>query len=236
MAIESKGVVHMRGDSTHTIAVDVYADEETLRLLSGDEVIGDWPIHGMGIHALDEGFAIRAEGEELILKTDDDVGLAEQLGLMTSSPRLARKMAASHNVEGPPPVPLDEPEAEAEAPRSNLAAIAFALGGVLVFAGGAFLRAAPGLGGSEPVALGSYWLAFMIGGLVMVAIAYLLSRGARWAQVAAILAVAAMIIVFALAVQNVTLDPNDLLAYGFLAGGIVVGVSVLFSGSLSRER
>lgn len=234
MAIESKGVVHMRGDSTQTISVDVYADEETLRLLSGDEVIGDWPIHGMGIHALDEGFAIRAEGEELILKTDDDVGLAEQLGLMTSSPRLARKMAASHNVEGPPPVPLGEPEAEP--PKSNLAAIAFALGGVLVFAGGAFLRAAPDLGGSEPVALGSYWLAFMIGGLVMVAIAYLLSRGVRWAQVSAILAVAAMIIVFALAVQNVTLDPNDLLAYGFLAGGIVVGVSVLFSGTLSRER
>ncbi len=45
-----------------------------------------------------------------------------------------------------------------------------------------------------------------------------------------------MIIVFALAVQNVTLDPNDLLAYGFLAGGIVVGVSVLFSGTLGRER
>jgi hypothetical protein len=235
MATETQGVVHMRGDSTQTISVEVYADEETLRLLSGDEVIGDWPIHGMGIHALDEGFSIRAEGEELILKTDDDVGLAEQLGLITSSPRLARKMAASHNVEGPPPVPLDEPEEE-EPPRSNLAAIAFALGGVLVFAGGAFLRAAPDLGGSESVPLGSYWLAFMIGGLVMVGIAYLLSRGARWAQVAAILAVAAMIIVFALAVQNVTLDPNDLLAYGFLAGGIVVGVSVLFSGSLSRER
>jgi len=229
MATETHGVVHMRGDSTQTISVEVYADEETLRLLSGDEVIGAWPIHGMGIHALDEGFAIRAEGEELILKTDDDVGLAEQLGLLTSSPRLARKMAASHNVEEAPPEPEPEP------PKSNLSAITFALGGVLVFAGGAFLRAAPELVGSDTVVLGSFWLAFMIGGVLMVAVAYFLSRGARWAQVLAVLALVGLIVVFALAVQDVTSDPNDLLAYGFLAGGIVVGVSVLFSGTLNRE-
>ncbi len=233
MAMESKGIVHMKGDSTQTISVEVFTDGDTFRLLSAGDVIGEWPVEGMGIQALQEGFAIRAEGEDLILKTDDDVALAEELGLMTSSPRLARKMAASHNVEGPAPVPLDE--LDPEPPQSNLAAIAFALGGVLVVAGGAFLRAAPEVVGSNAEALGSYWLAFMIGGLAMVAIAFLLSRGARWAQVAAIVAVAALIIVFVLAVQNITLDPNDLLAYGFLAGGIVVGVSVLFSGTLSRE-
>ncbi len=124
----------MRGDSTHTIKVQVFTDGETLRLLSGADVIGEWPVAGMGIQALQEGFAIHAEGEEFILKTEDDAALAEELGLMTSSPRLARKMAASHNVEGPPPVPLEEPKSDA--PKSNLAAIAFALGGVLVLAGG----------------------------------------------------------------------------------------------------
>jgi hypothetical protein len=234
MALETKGVVHMRGDSTQTIAVQVHADGDTLRLLSGDELIGEWPVQGMGIQSLHEGFAIRAEGEELILKTDDDAGLAEELGLLTSSPRIARKMAASHNVEGPAPVPLDEPAPEP--PKSNLAAITFALGGVLVLAGGAFLRAAPDMVGADAGELGSYWMAFMIGGLVMVAVAYLLSRGARWAHVVAILALGALIVVFAMAVQDVSADPNDLLAYGFLAGGIVVGVSVLFSGTLGRER
>jgi hypothetical protein len=230
MATETQGILHMRGDSTQTISVVVYADEGTLRLLAGDEVIGDWPLDGMGIHALEEGFAIRAEGEELILKTDDDVGLAEQLGLLTSSPRLARRMAASHNVEETPPEP------EPEAPKSNLSAITFALGGVLVFAGGVFLRAAPELVASDTVALGSFWLAFMTGGVLMVAVAYFLSRGARWAQALAVLALVGLIVVFAFAVQDVTPDPNDLLAYGFLAGGIVVGVSVLFSGTLNRER
>jgi hypothetical protein len=234
MAMDTKGVVHMRGDSTQTIAVQVFADGDILRLISGDDVIGEWPVSGMGIQSLHEGFAIRAEGEELILKTDDDAGLAEELGLLTSSPRIARKMAASHNVEGPAPVPLDE--LATEAPKSNLAAIAFALGGVLVFAGGAFLRAARGIVGSDAWALGSYWMAFMIGGLVMVAVAYLLSRGVRWAQVVAMLALGVLIVVFTMAVQDVSADPNDLLAYGFLAGGIVVGVSVLFSGTLGRER
>lgn len=224
----------MRGDSTQTIKVQVFTDGETLRLLSGEDVLGEWPVAGMGIQALHEGFAIHAEGEEFILKTDDDAALAESLGLMTSSPRLARKMAASHNVEGPPPVPIEE--ATTDTPKSNLAAIAFALGGVLVLAGGAFLRAAPAIVGSDTGALGSYWLAFMIGGMVMVAVAYLLSRGAKWAHVVAILALGVLIVVFALAVQDVSLDPNDLLAYGFLAAGIVVGVSVLFSGSLNRER
>ncbi len=31
MAMESKGVVHMKGDSTQTIAVEVFTDDETLR-------------------------------------------------------------------------------------------------------------------------------------------------------------------------------------------------------------
>ncbi|MEX1125469.1 MAG: hypothetical protein WEE53_07370 [Acidimicrobiia bacterium] len=227
--MEAQGIVHMRGDTSQTIAVQVFADSEGLRLLSGNEMIGEWSVEGMGIHALDEGFSIRAEGEELILKTDNDVALAEELGLLTSSPRLARKIAASHNVEETAPDP------ELEAPKSNLAAITFALGGVLILAGGALLRAAPNPAGSESGLLGRYWLAFSIGGLVMVAVAYILGRGVRWAQILAVLALAGLTIVFALAVQEVQPDANDLMAYGFVAGGIVVGVSVLFSGTLGGE-
>lgn len=233
LAMETQGVVHMRGDTTQTIVVQVFADAERLRLLSGHELIGEWLVEGMGIHALDEGFAIRVEGEELILKTDDDVALAEELGLLTSSPRLARRVAASHNVEGPAPVPLPEPELDT--PKPNLAAIAFALGGVLVFAGGGFLRAAPDLTGSESGPLGPFWLAFTIGGVLMVAVAYLLGRGVGWARVVAVLAVVGLIVVFALAVQAVRPDAKDLMAYGFIAGGIVVGVTVMFSGTLGGE-
>jgi len=220
----------MRGDTSQTIVVQVFADSERLRLLSGNELIGEWEVDGMGIHALNEGFAIRAEGEELILKTENDVALAEELGLMTASPRLARKMAASHNVE--PEAPLPKPET----PRSNLAAIAFALGGVLILAGGVFLRAASNLVDLETGPLGPYWLAFSIGGSVIVAVAYLLGRGVRWAQILAVAALIGLIGVFALAIQEVPPDSNDLMAYGFIAGGIVVGATVLFSGILAGER
>ncbi len=228
--MEAQGIVHMRGETSQTIVVQVFADSDRLRLLSGNELIGEWAVKGMGIHALNEGFAIRAEGEELILKTDNDVALAEELGLLTSSPRLARKIAASHNVAREAPAP------ETETPRSNLAAIAFALGGVLILAGGVVLRAGPALVGLESGPLGPYWLAFSVGGSVMVAIAYLLGRGVRWAQIAAVLALLGLIVVFALAVQEVRTDANDLMAYGFIAGGIVVGVSVLFSGTLVGDR
>jgi len=229
LAMEAQGIVHMRGETSQTIAVQVFADSDRLRLLSGNELIGEWTVKGMGIHALNEGFAIRAEGEELILKTDNDVALAEELGLLTASPRLARKIAASHNVEA-------APAPELETPRSNLAAIAFALGGVLILAGGVVLRAASTLVGLESGPLGPYWLAFSVGGSVMVAIAYLLGRGVRWAQIAAFLALVGLIAVFVLAVQDVRPDANDLMAYGFIAGGIVVGVSVLFSGTLVGDR
>ena len=219
----------MRGDTSQTIAVQVFADSERLRLLSGNELIGEWEVQGMGIHALSEGFAIRAEGEELILKTDNDVALAEELGLMTSSPRLARKVAASHNVEETAPLP------EPQTPKSNLAAIAFALGGVLILAGGVLLRSAPSVGAEEGL-LGPYWLAFSIGGAVMVAVAYLLGLGVRWAQILAVVALAGMIVVFVLAIQDVPPDADDTIAYGVIAGGIVVGVSVLFSGILTGDR
>lgn len=183
----------------------------------------------MGIHALNEGFAIRAEGEELILKTDNDVALAEELGLMTASPRFAPKIAASHNVEDTAPLP------EAQTPQSNLAAIAFALGGVLILAGGVLLRSIPSVGG-EAGLLGPYWLAFSIGGTVMVAVAYLLGLRVRWAQVLAVVALAGLIVVFILAIQDAPPDASETMAYGFIAGGIVVGVSVLFSGVLTGDR
>jgi hypothetical protein len=226
--MEAQGVVHMRGDSSQTISVQVFADAQRLRLLSGNELIGEWSVQGMGIHALNEGFSIRAEGEELVLKTDNDVALAEELGLLTSSPRLARKIAASHNEEAPAPA------SEPSTPISNLAALAFALGGVLILAGGAVLRAALDLG-LESGPLGPYWLSFSIGGLVMVAVAFLLGRGVRWAQIVAVVSLVWLIVVFVLAIQDVPPNANDSMAYGFIAGGIVVGVTVLFSGSLTSQ-
>ena len=91
----------MRGETTPGVEVEVLADGVRISLLHRDELIGDWEIGDIGIQSLHDGFAIRAEGEEFVLKTDDDAGLAREIGIVAASPRLARKVAASQNQEVP---------------------------------------------------------------------------------------------------------------------------------------
>ncbi len=233
MPLQTHGVIRMRGETAPPVSVLVLADAGKLQLLSGDEVIGEWDIDDLGITSLHDGFNIRVEGEDMTLKTDDDVALADELGLGAASHRLARRMAAAHTAE-PEPVP------EIDEARSNLAAIVFALGGVLVLAGGILLGSDPetaseGIDVFDIGQLSRFWLAFVVGGMLMAAVAFILSLGARWARYAAIASVLGLVVLFAVAAQGAVPDSNHLLAYGFVAGGIVVGVAVLFSGGLGGE-
>ena len=66
----------------------------------------------------------------------------------------------------------------------------------------------------------------------MVATAYVISIHKRWARVVALVVIAAMVGVFGYMVSEGGLAGSHFAAYGFIAGGIVVGVAVLFSGSL----
>lgn len=232
LAFETQGTVIMRGEGGAGIAVSVVVDGSRIRLVSGDELIGDWESATLGISALSEGFAVRAEGEEFILKTENDAGLAEGLGMAATSPRLARQVAKSHAPEE------REPEPDVEAPRSRVGAIVFAVGGVLVLAGGTVLRSMPtvSVSGEEslsPGGSGQFWVAFVVGGLLMAAVAYILAIGTKWARIAAFAALAVVIGIFAMAAQTASISSNQLPAYGFIAGGIVVGVAVVFSGSLN---
>jgi hypothetical protein len=233
MAVETRGTVQMRGETGPGVVVEVHADGTTLRLVSGPESIGEWDVSAIGIQSLNDGFAIRAEGEEFVLKTEDDAGIAEEIGIAAASPRLARKVAASH----PPEERAPEPEPEPESPSSALGAIVFALGGVLVLAGGFFLRESPTLSAAERTASeglrsgGRFWFAFVVGGLLMAAVAVALASRMRWGRSAAVLVLIVVVVTFALAAQSASADADYLFAYGFIAAGIVVGVGVLFSGT-----
>ena len=235
MALETRGTVQMKGDVGPGVGVTVLLDESRLRLVSGGELIGEWELSELGVHALNDGFAVRAEGEEFVLKTEDDPALAEELGLQASTPRMARKVAASH------PPEEREPEEEAAEPESNVPAIVFALAGVLVLAGGFLINAESSpqanLASSETgeTGGGQFWLAFVLGGALMAGVAYILALGSRIARVLALVVLLAVVVFFALAAREAVLDANHLLAYGFIAGGIVVGVAVIFSGSLRGE-
>jgi hypothetical protein len=232
LAVETRGIVRMRGETTPGVEVEVLADGVRISLLHRDELIGDWEIGDIGIQSLHDGFAIRAEGEEFVLKTDDDVGLAREIGIAAASPRMARKVAASQNPEVPStadPGPL--------VTKSKLGAIAFALGGVMALAGGVLLRDDPTLPAAEASAGqglgpgGNFWFAFVLGGLLMVGAALAIARRTKWSRMAAIIAVSALVAVFGLAARSATPDTDHLLAFGFIAGGIVVGIAVIAAGS-----
>lgn len=220
----------MRGDTGPGVRVAIVADGQRLRLVSGNELVGDWRISDIGIVVLQEGFNVKAEGEEFVLRTEDDVALADEIGVAAASPRLARRIAARHNPEAPP-----EPD-EPTPVRSNLGAIGFAVAGGLIVLGGSFLNL--GIGGSatsNPSAR-EFWLAFVIGGVLMIAAAFVMSIGTRFARTAATVLLLAMIIAFGFLVSGSTADASELTAYGFIAGGLVVGVAVLFSGSPNQTE
>jgi hypothetical protein len=233
MSVELEGNVRMRGDSGPGVRVQVIVADRHLRLVSGNEPVGDWVIADLGVMALQDGFAIKAEGEEFVLRTSDDVALAEEIGIAAASPRLARRLAARHNPERPPP-------SEPTEMMSNLAAIGFAVAGALVVLGGIFLSSSSGAS-SQPAALGDaaegtgfdFWLAFVVGGVLMIAVGYVMSIGTRFARVMATVVLVAMILAFGLAIRDAQ-SASQLTAYGFVAGGLVVGVAVLVSGSLSE--
>jgi len=229
MSVEMDGNVRMRGETGPGVTVRVIAEDGRLRLVSGNELVGDWMVSGLGVSALQDGFNIKAEGEEFVLRTEDDVALAEEIGLAAASPRLARQLAARNNPE--------EPESVEPPPiSSNLAAIGLAVAGALVILGGTFLNIS---GEVAPASLGEtggsgfdFWLAFVIGGVLMIGVAYVMSMGSRVARLVALLILLALVVVFGYAVAQSVSGTSQLTAYGFIAGGLVVGVAVLFSGSL----
>ncbi len=232
LAVETRGIVQMRGDTSPGIEVEVLADGVRISLLHDDELIGDWDVADLGIQSLHDGFAIRAEGEEFVLKTDDDVALAREMGLAAASPRLARKLAAEQNPDRPMP---SDPEPVRV--RSILGAIGFALAGVMTVSGGVLLRSDASLTpddtsiGSGLGASGNFWSAFVLGGLLLVGVAVVMAMKKVWARTAAIIVVAGLVILFGLAAQGATPDADHLLAYGFIAGGVVVAIAIVFAGS-----
>jgi hypothetical protein len=233
LAVETRGIVLMRGGRAPGIEVEVLVDRSRLSLVSGSGLIGEWEVGSFGIKSLHEGFAIWAEGEEFVLKTENDVGLAREMGLQTASPRMARRVAASRrkrDLPWPDPIP--------EAPRSYLSAIALAVGGVLVIAGSLLLRGDPALADrsveSGLRAAGNFWSSFAGAGLLVLVSAILLAIRARGARALAIVSVVALVFVFGNAAQRSAPGPDLLIAYGFIAGGTVIGLAVLFGGFLGE--
>jgi hypothetical protein len=231
MAVESNGTILFKGESGPGHPVRVCVEPGRIRIEAGGQVIGDWSIHDIGLVVGDVGFSIRAEGEDFLLRAEDDVAIAEELGVAAASPRMARRVAARHNPDRPLPQDQERPGE----PESKLAAIGLALSGALVIAGATLLdtiSVEPGSFDPGAAALGGmrFWVAFLVCGIALVFFAFLMSIEATWARVLAMVTIASEVLLFGLLVNRGTPDPAALIAYGFVAGGVVVGVAVIFSG------
>ncbi len=64
-----------------------------MRVTAGGHEIGDWSKDEVRIHAEDDGFHVRAEGEEVVLDLRDDAHFAVDYGLRSAPPLLRRRMA-----------------------------------------------------------------------------------------------------------------------------------------------
>lgn len=85
--------MRMPFDPGPPLAVEVEVEDDRMRLQSGDVEIADWSIDDLRVSALEDGFHIRAEGEDVVLEVDDDAHFAIELGLKNAHPALRKKMS-----------------------------------------------------------------------------------------------------------------------------------------------
>lgn len=88
------GSLRLNAPDTPVLQVLVDLTGERMILHTDSEVLGDWSLDELLIRGEDDGFHIRVEGEEAVIHTTDDAGMALELGLRSASPRLRRQMAA----------------------------------------------------------------------------------------------------------------------------------------------
>ena len=76
------------------ITVDIGVTDDTLTIDGAAGNIGRWPREHLRIDARDDGFHLRVEGEEVILRLTEDAEFAVAMGIRSASPLLRRKIAA----------------------------------------------------------------------------------------------------------------------------------------------
>ena len=74
------------------VAIDL-TDDHVIRISAEEIEIGEWTIGQLAVKALEDGFHMIAEGEELIIKTDNDPAFALAMGIRNAPTHLRRQMS-----------------------------------------------------------------------------------------------------------------------------------------------
>lgn len=84
----------MHGDDDSPLDVVIDLENERMLIRTRTMVLGEWSLNDVGVHSQNDGFHLRIEGEQVVLRTTDDAGFATEIGLRAASPRLRRLMGA----------------------------------------------------------------------------------------------------------------------------------------------
>lgn len=88
------GSLRMPGEAGPGLKVVIdLTDDSHLHISAAQDLIGDWPLKEVGIRAADDGFHLIAEGEEVILRTENDPAFAVAVGLRNAPTLLRRQMS-----------------------------------------------------------------------------------------------------------------------------------------------
>lgn len=74
------------------VAIDL-TDDHIMRITAEEIEIGEWTIGQVAVKALDDGFHMIADGEEIIIRTDNDPAFALALGIRNAPTQLRRQMS-----------------------------------------------------------------------------------------------------------------------------------------------
>ncbi len=92
-----QGRLRLPGEPGPGIGVTIDLEAERLRVAAGGVEIGDWALDEIRVVAQEDGFHVRAEGDEIILAVPDTRVAAEfavEAGLSNAPPALRRHMSA----------------------------------------------------------------------------------------------------------------------------------------------
>lgn len=94
------GSLRLPGEQGEGLSVEIDLNDETIVLRANAGDIGAWSRRDVRINAMDDGFHLRVEGEEVILDIVDDAHFALACGLTAAPPLLRRKMSAALRERG----------------------------------------------------------------------------------------------------------------------------------------
>ena len=97
---EFEARLRLHGDAGPPLGVLIDVSDGHLHLNAGGTEVADWPIEDIRVTALEDGFHVRAEGEDVVLEVDDDARFAVELGLRSAHPDLRKRMAQILREEG----------------------------------------------------------------------------------------------------------------------------------------